>query len=130
MSCAEARKKRAVTTRLPACVHGGTGLKLASMFPALRFFVAAIFLFAVPLQADKPAQRSDGIYEFRAEHDRDGIGKFYMDREIAHVMGHQAADWLERPEREEEEKPDLLVESIKLKPGDAVADIGCGTGYL
>src|SRR5688572_1157592 len=39
-------------------------------------------------------------YEFREEHDRDGIGKFYFGREIAHVMGHQAADWLERSERD------------------------------
>jgi ubiquinone/menaquinone biosynthesis C-methylase UbiE len=68
-------------------------------------------------------------YETRAEHDQDGIGKFYMGREIAHVMGHQAADWLERPEREEEERPDLLLEALKLKPGDAVADIGAGSGY-
>lgn len=69
-------------------------------------------------------------YEFRKEHDRDGIGKFYMGREIAHVMGHQGADWLERPERVEEEKPDLLVELLKLKPGNSVADIGAGTGYF
>lgn len=69
-------------------------------------------------------------YEFRKEHSRDGIGKFYMGREIAHVMGHQAADWLERPEREEEEKTELLVESLKVKPGDVVADIGAGTGYF
>jgi len=68
-------------------------------------------------------------YELRQVHDRDGIGKFYMGREIAHVMGHQAADWLERPEREEEERPDLLLEALKLKPGDVVADIGAGTGY-
>src|SRR4051795_10628401 len=68
-------------------------------------------------------------YETRQDHDPDGIGKFYMGREIAHVMGHQAADWLERPEREEEEKPGLLLESLKLKPRDAVADIGAGTGY-
>lgn len=68
-------------------------------------------------------------YERRAEHDPNGIGKFYMGREIAHVMGHQAADWLERPEREREERPDLLVPALKLKPGDAVADIGAGTGY-
>jgi ubiquinone/menaquinone biosynthesis C-methylase UbiE len=52
-----------------------------------------------------------------------------MGREIAHVMGHQAADWLERPEREQEERPDLLLPALKLKPGDAVADIGAGTGY-
>jgi protein-L-isoaspartate O-methyltransferase len=68
-------------------------------------------------------------YETRAEHDPNGIGKFYMGREIALVMGHQAADWLERPEREEEERPDLLLEALKLKPGEVVADIGAGSGY-
>ena len=39
----------------------------------------------------------------------DGIGKVYMGREIAHVMGHQAADWLERPERDKEEGTSKLV---------------------
>src|SRR5437016_1013501 len=69
-------------------------------------------------------------YETRLEHDPDGIGRFYMGREIAQVMGHQAgAEWLERPEREHEERPELLLEALKLKPGDAVADIGAGTGY-
>jgi ubiquinone/menaquinone biosynthesis C-methylase UbiE len=70
------------------------------------------------------------LYETRVEHDRNGIGKFFMGREIAHVMGHQAAGWLERPEREEEERTDKLVEQLGLKPGMNVADIGCGTGYL
>jgi ubiquinone/menaquinone biosynthesis C-methylase UbiE len=69
-------------------------------------------------------------YEFKAVHDRDGIGKFYLGREIAHVMGHQAADWLERPERVDEEKPEKLVELLDLKPGMNVADIGAGTGYF
>src|ERR1041384_927189 len=68
-------------------------------------------------------------YETRADHDPNGIGKFYLGREIAQVMGHQAADWLERPEREKEERPDLLLSALKLKSGDAVADIGCGSGY-
>ncbi len=75
----------------------------------------------------RPAAAS---YETRAKHDRDGIGKFYFGREIAHVMGHQGADWLERPERETEERTDLLVDALPLKPGDAVADIGAGTGYF
>jgi protein-L-isoaspartate O-methyltransferase len=44
-------------------------------------------------------------------------------------MGHQAAGWLERPEREREERTDLAVKALGLKPGDVVADIGCGTGY-
>jgi hypothetical protein len=45
---------------------------------------------------------SPSVYEMRAEHDPDGIGKFYMGREIAHVMGYQGAEWLERPERIED----------------------------
>jgi ubiquinone/menaquinone biosynthesis C-methylase UbiE len=69
-------------------------------------------------------------YETRAEHDPNGIGKFYLGREIAHVMGHQAAGWLERPERQEEERTDLLIEALDLKPGQVVADIGAGTGYI
>ncbi len=69
-------------------------------------------------------------YEFFDNHDSDGIGKFYMGREIAQVMGHQAADWLDRPEREAEEAPSLLIKSLKLKPGMTVADIGAGSGYL
>jgi ubiquinone/menaquinone biosynthesis C-methylase UbiE len=44
-------------------------------------------------------------------------------------MGHQAADWLERPERDEEERPDLLLAALHLKPGNSVADIGAGTGF-
>src|SRR6266496_3779027 len=47
------------------------------------------------------SQPTTGGYEIRQEHSPDGIGKFYMGREIAHVMGHQAADWLERPSRDE-----------------------------
>jgi ubiquinone/menaquinone biosynthesis C-methylase UbiE len=69
-------------------------------------------------------------YEFRKEHSRDGIGKFYMGREISHVMGHQVADWLERPERDEEEHTEKLVGELKVKPGDVIADIGAGTGYF
>ncbi len=69
-------------------------------------------------------------YEQRTPPNRDGIGKFYLGREIAHVMGHEGADWLERPEREAEERTDLLLPALKLKPGDVVADIGCGTGYF
>ena len=60
----------------------------------------------------------------------DGIGKFYMGREISHVMGHLAAGWLERPEREQEERVSLLVEALNLKVGDKIADIGAGTGYI
>jgi precorrin-6B methylase 2 len=69
-------------------------------------------------------------YEIREKHDRDGIGKFYMGREIAHVMGYQGIDWLERPERETEEHLTQLVDVLKLTPGLVVADIGAGSGVI
>ncbi len=75
-------------------------------------------------------QKESARYEYRTEHDPDGIGKFYMGREIAQVMGHEAADWLDRPEREAEEAPSLLLKSLKLLPGQSIADIGAGSGYL
>lgn len=61
---------------------------------------------------------------------RDGIGKFLLGREIAQVMSHYGAPWLDRAEREAEEAPALLVEALGLRPGDVVADIGAGSGYL
>ena len=75
-------------------------------------------------------ERRQQIYETRAIHDPDGIGKFYMGREIAHVMGHEAADWLERADRADTEAPDQVIKQMKLKPADTVADIGAGTGYF
>jgi ubiquinone/menaquinone biosynthesis C-methylase UbiE len=68
-------------------------------------------------------------YETRAVHDPDGIGKFYMGREIAHVMGPGGILWLERPDREQEERPQLVLDALELKKGQAVADLGCGSGY-
>lgn len=60
----------------------------------------------------------------------DGIGKSYMGREIAYVMGHEAAAWLDRPERDKEEGAERLVSLLGLKPTDAVADIGAGSGFF
>ena len=69
-------------------------------------------------------------YTWKEDHDPNGIGKFYMGREIARVMGHQGIRWLERPQREEEEGLSLLIESLSLKPGMVVADIGAGSGVI
>ena len=59
-----------------------------------------------------------------------GVGKFYMGREISFVMGHQAAAWLNRPERIQEEMPDEVVANMGLDSDDIVADIGAGSGYF
>jgi ubiquinone/menaquinone biosynthesis C-methylase UbiE len=97
-----------------------------------RLAIVLFVLVGLPLFADEPAKQTNPKhpgYEFRENHDPNGIGKFYMGREIAQVMGHQAADWLERPEREKEEQPAKLIEALKIKPGEVIADIGAGSGY-
>jgi ubiquinone/menaquinone biosynthesis C-methylase UbiE len=50
-------------------------------------------------------------------------------RVIAGVMGHEGAPWLDRAEREREERPSLAIEELRLEPGMVVADFGAGSGY-
>ena len=63
-----------------------------------------------------PASPTPPIYETRANHDPDGTGKFYMGREIAQVMGPGGIEWLDRPEREQEEHPAKVLDSLDLHP--------------
>jgi len=51
-------------------------------------------------------------------------------REIAPVMGASGAGWLDRPERETEEAPELALDALGLRAGMVVADVGAGTGYM
>lgn len=88
--------------------------------------VLSALLFLVLLPAAPAAEPSR--YEQR-EASYDGTGKFYLGREIARYMTFHGAPWLERMEREEEERPSKLIEALELRPGMAVADIGAGTGY-
>jgi ubiquinone/menaquinone biosynthesis C-methylase UbiE len=95
----------------------------------LSLLVLVVVIPSTWAQDPPVTDRKDGRYEWKAKHDPNGIGKFYMGREIAHVMGHAAASWLERPERDQEENPKKLLELLNLKNGDVVADIGAGSGY-
>lgn len=65
-------------------------------------------------------------YEYRATHDADGIGKVYLGREIAQVMGPGGILWLERAARETEERPQLVIDALEIKPGQTIADLGAG----
>lgn len=61
---------------------------------------------------------------------RDGIGKVYMGREISQVVSQHAIGWLERRDREGEEKPSLVMDQLDLADDAVVADIGAGSGYF
>ena len=47
----------------------------------------------------------------------------------ADFMSYLGAQWLERPERVQEEQPEAVLDAMGLGPGDVAADIGCGSGY-
>ena len=119
------------------------------ILPALLmpFLILGMLNIALPISAEEPTvplQASQKESPKKAEtvssatsryvrkkiHDPNGIGKFYMGREIAHVMGYLGASWLERGSREEEERLSLLVKALELKSGMAVADIGAGSGVI
>ena len=68
------------------------------------------------------------VYTFK-KGDQNGIGKWYLGREIAYIMGYEGINWLERPEREKEENTSKLIKNMNIQPTDIIADIGAGSGY-
>lgn len=92
-----------------------------------ELFIFYIFKFGPYFLAFScPAQNSEYYYK---SGDRFGTGKWYMGREIAHVMGYQGINWLERPEREKEENTSKLLKNMDIQSEDVIADIGAGSGY-
>ncbi|SDG85567.1 Methyltransferase domain-containing protein [Psychroflexus sediminis] len=92
-------------------------------------FVFSLLILICPLtEAEAQTNSKNSPYEFK-NGDPSGIGKWYKGREISHVMGYQGMNWLERPEREQEENTGKLLKNMNLQPTDVVADIGAGSGY-
>jgi SAM-dependent methyltransferase len=89
--------------------------KLRILFLILLYFIATN-LEAQPRYIQKPG-------------DPNGINKWYMGRQIAHVMSHFGVEWLERPERDFEENTTMLIKNLQLQPNMSIADIGAGSGY-
>ena len=77
------------------------------------FVLISFLMLTTPLQYCKGQSETEGndTYSHKTG-DSNGIGKWYMGREIAHVMGFQGMSWLERPEREAEENPQEGKENI------------------
>jgi precorrin-6B methylase 2 len=105
------------------------------MMKTLIVFFALISQAACLMQQAAAPQKAvptptPALYEIHAKSSPDGIGKWYQGREITFVMGFAGAEWLERPERIDEEQPDRVVAEMKLKPTDIIADVGAGTGYF
>tara|TARA_B110001452_G_C15204749_1_gene417936 strand:- start:685 stop:1404 length:720 start_codon:yes stop_codon:yes gene_type:complete len=97
----------------------------------MKKFTILLFLFNILLFSnDSAAQNStnDQVYVLKTG-DYNGIGKWYMGREIAYVMGFEGIGWLERSQREKEENVSNLVQNMGIKPNDTIADIGAGSGY-
>ncbi len=94
-----------------------------------RFTGSRLSLPANGRSAASPVEPLDARYTHRRPRS-DGIGKIYMGREIADVMGHRGAAWLERPSRKQEEKPWKIIDTLELNPADRVVDLGAGTGYM
>tara|TARA_B100001123_G_scaffold316095_1_gene353918 strand:- start:32 stop:778 length:747 start_codon:yes stop_codon:yes gene_type:complete len=99
-------------------------------FPQATALMSVLMAAGLPLSAAERPEPPKPLYQQLKRPNIHGIGKFYMGREISHVMGHRGARWLERPEREREEGTTEMINCLKLKPGDNVADIGVGTGYI
>ena len=89
-------------------------------------FLLTTLLLSNECLGQKPG--SDLEYTFKRG-DFNGIGKWYMGREISYVMGFEGISWLERFDREKEENVSSLIKNMKIKFNDTIADIGAGSGY-
>ena len=95
-----------------------------------KFNFLLLILFSLFISNISTAQNLNNYKKyFFKRGDINGIGKWYMGREIAYVMGFQGINWLERSNREKEENVSKLIQNMSINSDDTIADIGAGSGY-
>ena len=101
------------------------------MLKYLSFYriVIAVCLALTLAACKKAAETTDPGYT-TGPASQGGTGRYYMGRELAHFMSYEGAGWLERPEREAEERTDLVLQKLPVQPDSVVADIGAGSGFF
>lgn len=103
--------------------------RLKNSLPLAFFCVLFSFATCKPQHKNTITPTSQkSIYTYKTASDG-GIGKFYLGRQIAHVMGYEGSEWLERNNRNEEENTSLAISKMPLQQNSVVADIGAGTGF-
>ena len=85
--------------------------------PILALLLPILSMMAAPANAQETPKD--------APHEHDGT---YQGRVIADVMSYLGANWLMRPSRIQEERPDEMLDALKIEPGMTVADVG-GVGF-
>jgi ubiquinone/menaquinone biosynthesis C-methylase UbiE len=90
--------------------------------------LAALLMLSAPLAAQETAAPKSEA-KTKARLPQQETPGTYMGRWIADMMSYQEADWLVRPEREQEEQPEKMLDALKIPKGATVADVGAGVGY-
>lgn len=99
--------------------------KISKSVSPVLVLLCLVFVFS---SCEGQESNKSAIYTYQ-NGDPNGIGKWYLGREIAYVMGFQGMYWLNRPEREAEENTSTLILNMDIKKGEVIADIGAGSGY-
>ncbi len=85
--------------------------------------ILAIVLLLPALATSLPAQQNRAPRSLPA-------ARTYKGRPIARVMSWRGWRWLLRPDRDLWEQPERVLDALRIRPGQIVADIGTGVGYF
>ncbi|MFN7925587.1 MAG: methyltransferase domain-containing protein [Bryobacteraceae bacterium] len=82
----------------------------------------------MPAFSSLPARELDALAAYLATLRGGAIEARPRTRKPAPLAESQA--WMTRPSREAEEKPEEVLDAVGIGPGDAVADVGAGSGFF